>query len=69
MSVAATYAEALYQAAADKARSVSVASDLDALADALGADSDVARVLNNPKVDSRVPRRLRSARSPAAPTR
>ena len=53
MGVATTYAEALYQAAAHKDAVGQVASDLDALAQALAADSDVARVLNNPKVDSR----------------
>jgi F-type H+-transporting ATPase subunit delta len=53
VGVATTYAEALYQAAADKDAVDQVASDLNALAEALGADSDVARVLNNPKVDSR----------------
>ncbi len=53
MGVSATYAEALYQAAADKDAVGQVAANLDALAEALGADSDVARVLNNPKVDSR----------------
>lgn len=53
MGVATTYAEALYQAAAHKDAVGRIASDLDALAEALGAESDVARVLNNPKVDSR----------------
>lgn len=53
MGVATTYAEALYQAAAHKDVVAQIASDLDALAEALGAESDVARVLNNPKVDSR----------------
>lgn len=53
MSVAATYAEALYQAAAEKNAVAQVAADLAALAEALGADSDVARILHNPKVDSR----------------
>ena len=53
MGVATTYAEALYQAAAHKNVVDQVASDLKALAEALGADSDVARVLNNPKIDSR----------------
>lgn len=52
MSVAATYAEALYQAADGKNAVGQVASDLTALAEALGADADVTRVLNNPKVDS-----------------
>ena len=53
MGVATTYAEALYQAAASNDAVGQVAADLDALAEALGADSDVARVLNSPKVDSR----------------
>ena len=53
MGVATTYAEALYQAAADKNAVGQVAADLDALVEALGVDSDVARVLNSPKVDSR----------------
>jgi F-type H+-transporting ATPase subunit delta len=53
VSVAATYAEALYQAAAAKHAVAQVGADLGALAEALGADSDVARVLRNPKVDSR----------------
>jgi F-type H+-transporting ATPase subunit delta len=52
LSVAATYAEALYQAADGKNAVGQVASDLTALAEALGADADVTRVLNNPKVDS-----------------
>ena len=54
MSVAGTYAEALYQAAAQKGAVPDVSADLDLLATALDADSDVARVLHNPQVESRV---------------
>lgn len=53
MGVSTTYAEALYQAADGTNTVGQVAADLSALAEALGADSDVARVLHNPKVDSR----------------
>lgn len=53
MSVATTYAEALYQAAHGSNAVEHVSADLSALAEALGSDSDVARVLHNPKVDSR----------------
>lgn len=53
MSVAATYAEALFQAAADKGSVAAVASDLDALRVALAPDGEIARVLYNPQVDSR----------------
>lgn len=53
MGVAATYAEALYQAAAHKDAVGQVANDLSALAQVLGGDSDVARALHNPKVDGR----------------
>ncbi len=53
MAVATTYAEALYQAAAEQNAVDDVSADLSALADVLGADSDVARVLHSPKVDGR----------------
>ena len=53
VGAATTYAEALYQAAADKDAVGQVAADLSVLAEVLGVDSDVARVLHNPKVDSR----------------
>ncbi len=53
MSVAATYAEAIYQAAADKGAVAQVAADLDALTGVLTEGSDVARVLHNPQVESR----------------
>jgi F-type H+-transporting ATPase subunit delta len=53
VSVAATYAEALYQAAAAKGAVPQVSADLAALGEALGADGDVARVLHNPQVESR----------------
>ena len=53
MSVAATYAEALYQAAAGTGAVEQVSSDLSALEEALGGGSEVARVLNNPQVESR----------------
>ncbi len=51
MSVAATYAEALFQAAAEKGSVAAVASDLDALRVALAPDGEIARVLYNPQVD------------------
>ena len=54
MSVAGTYAEALYQAAADKGAVADVSADLTILGEALGGDSDVARALQNPQVESRV---------------
>jgi len=54
VSVAGTYAAALYQAAADKRAVADVSADLAELGEALGADSDVARVLHNPQVESRV---------------
>ncbi len=53
MSVAATYAEALYQAAADKGVVGQVSTDLAFLGEALGESSEVARVLHNPQVESR----------------
>ncbi len=53
MSVAATYAEALYQAAAAKGAVPTVAGDLDAVRAALTPDGEVARVLLNPQVDTR----------------
>lgn len=53
MGAATTYAEALYQAAADADAVGQVAADLSVLAEVLGVDSDVSRVLHNPKVDSR----------------
>ena len=53
MSVAATYAEALYQAAAQKNSVDQVAADLVALSGALAPGTDVARTLHNPQVDSR----------------
>lgn len=54
MSVAGTYAEALYQAAAGSDSVARVAADLAALREALGPDSDVGRALLNPQVESRV---------------
>jgi F-type H+-transporting ATPase subunit delta len=54
VSVATTYAEALYQAAADKGGVGQVSADLSALGQVLGDDSEVARVLHNPQVESRV---------------
>lgn len=54
MSVAGTYAEALYQAAADKGAVADVSADLAVLGEAFGTDSDVARALQNPQVESRV---------------
>jgi F-type H+-transporting ATPase subunit delta len=53
LSVAATYAEALYQAAANAGAVEQVSSDLSALGESLAGGSDVARVLNNPQVESR----------------
>ena len=54
MSVAGTYAEALYQAAADQGAVADVSTDLAVLGDVLDSRSDVGRVLHNPQVDSRV---------------
>lgn len=54
MSVAATYAEALYQAAADKGAVTDVSADLAVLGDVLAPDSELGRALTNPQVDSRV---------------
>jgi F-type H+-transporting ATPase subunit delta len=54
VSVATTYAEALYQAAADKGAVGQVSADLAALGQVLGGDSEVARALHNPQVESRV---------------
>lgn len=53
MSVAVTYAEALYQAAAANDSVTRVAQDLSAVRDAMSPDGEVARVLLNPQVDSR----------------
>lgn len=53
MSVAVTYAEALYEAAAAKDVVEQVGSDLDEVRDALDPGGEVARVLLNPQVDSR----------------
>ena len=61
MSVSTTYAEALYQAAADKDAVGQVAADLAALTEALGSDTDVARALHNPNVDSRAKKAALSA--------
>lgn len=54
MSVATTYAEALYEAADAQGVVPDVAADLRALRDVLTADSDVARVLLNPEVETKV---------------
>jgi F-type H+-transporting ATPase subunit delta len=54
VSVAGTYAEALYQAAADQGAVADVSADLAVLGDVLDSRSDVGRVLHNPQVDSRV---------------
>jgi F-type H+-transporting ATPase subunit delta len=54
MSVAGTYAEALYQAAADKGAVADVSADLAGLGAVLAGDSEVGRVLANPQVESRV---------------
>jgi F-type H+-transporting ATPase subunit delta len=54
VSVAGTYAEALYQAAAEKRAVADVSADLAALGDVLTPDSEVGRVLHNPQVESRV---------------
>lgn len=51
MSVAATYAEALYQAAAQSDAVATISQDLDAVRSALAPDGDIARVLHNPKID------------------
>lgn len=53
MSVATTYAEALYQAAAEKDVVTQVSGDLAGLRTALASDHDVARVLHSPQVESR----------------
>jgi F-type H+-transporting ATPase subunit delta len=53
VSVSATYAEALYQAAADKGVVAAVAADLAGLGEALAPGTELARVLHSPQVDSR----------------
>jgi F-type H+-transporting ATPase subunit delta len=53
VSVAVTYAEALYQAAADKDAVAAVAADLAALVDALAPGTELGRVLHSPQVESR----------------
>lgn len=66
MSVAATYAQALYEAAAAGGVVDQVSGDLGALAEVLGGDSDVARVLHNPQVESRAKKAALAGLSDAA---
>src|SRR2546423_11893995 len=54
MSVATTYAEALYEAAEAQDAVADVARDLGLLREAVTGDEEVARVLFNPEVDTRV---------------
>lgn len=53
MSVATTYAEALYEAAVDAGAAEQVAGDVDAFAAALEGSPELAMVLGNPEIDSR----------------
>ncbi len=53
MSVATTYAEALYEASEQAGAVPQVAADVDAFAEAVGASAELRTVLENPEVDSR----------------
>ena len=53
MSVATTYAEALYEAALDADAVPQVAADVEAFATAVGESSDLEAALENPEIDSR----------------
>ena len=52
MSVASTYAEALYEAALDADAVEQVAADVDAFAEALEGSDDLRTALENPEIDS-----------------
>ena len=52
MSVATTYAEALYEAAADGDAVPQVAEDVDAFAAAVGESAELRTALENPEIDS-----------------
>ena len=52
MSVATTYAEALYEAAVDADAVPQVSADLDAFAGAVEGSADLRMVLENPEIDS-----------------
>lgn len=53
MSVATTYAEALYEAAVDADAVPQVAADVEAFADAVQESDDLRLALENPEIDSR----------------
>jgi F-type H+-transporting ATPase subunit delta len=53
VSVATTYAEALYEAALDADAVPQVAGDVDAFAEAVEGSEDLRAVLGNPEIDSR----------------
>ncbi len=66
MSVAATYAEALYQAAAQADAVATIAQDLDQVRGALAPDGDIARVLYNPQVDGAMKKQMLAGLAGAA---
>jgi F-type H+-transporting ATPase subunit delta len=53
VSVATTYAEALYEAAVDAGAVPQVAADVEAFADAVQESDDLRLALENPEIDSR----------------
>ena len=53
MSVASTYAEALYEAAADADAVAPVAGDLTGFADGVAGSDELRSVLDNPEIDTR----------------
>jgi F-type H+-transporting ATPase subunit delta len=53
VSVASTYAEALYEAAVDADALPQVAADVDAFAEAVEGSADLRMALENPEIDSR----------------
>lgn len=54
MSVASTYAEALYESAVDKGQVAEVAAQLGELREAVAATPELASLLGNPEIDTRV---------------
>jgi F-type H+-transporting ATPase subunit delta len=54
VSVATTYAEALYEAAVDKDQVPQVAGELAEVREAVAATPDLARLLDDPEIDTRV---------------
>ena len=61
MSVAATYAEALYGSAADRGQVAEVAADLAELRRAAGESAELADLLGNPEIDTRVKKDVMSS--------